>query len=417
MKQKNTNLITLLIIIGSLLLASVVIGSLSMNNSESKKSQNIINNVTNEITTKIVTYEDLTIEDVDQALTTAVKKVENSVIGINTKIMVYSNSKLVETGYGSGCGVVYKQEEVLDDDNNLVNYKYYCITNAHVVVPSKVEYESVNCYAYLGYDDIEILGTVLGYDIKADIAVMVFEYYGYIDPVTIADSDVLEKGQLVFAVGNPEGIEYYGTTTFGVVSAPHRYLSSDTDGDDIVDFYGEYIQHDAAINSGNSGGGLFNLKGELIGINNMKLVSSSIENMSFAITSKIAYAIATEYIEKGVEIVRPRLNVLGYEIRSLSEAQIEANPEILEIPTSIYNGEKPYGIYISEIGSGTLSSTSISKYDIILEVNDVKLTRTYILTAKLNSLVDGFKVGEEITIKYYDHLSKTVKTTTATLMA
>jgi len=411
-KQRNSYLIGAVVIVITLILASIIVASISINQRSGTK---IKNNVTNEITTTTVEYNDLTIEDVDSAITTAVKKVENAVIGVNVKVVVNNNGKNVETDYSSGSGVIYKREEV-KDGSKVVNYKYYCITNAHVVNVDEISSRitKVNVYAYLGYDDVEILANVVNYDVKADIALLTFEHYSLIQPVIVGDSSKLEKGQLVFALGNPEGIEYYGTTTFGVVSAPQRYLSSDTDGDGVNDFYGEYVQHDAAINAGNSGGGLFNLKGELVGINNMKLVSDKIENMSFAITSNVAYTIVTEYFEKGIEIVRPRFNVMAYEVRALSEAAIANNDEITEIP-NIYSGDAPYGIYVSQINPGTISKTPIQVHDIILEINGTKITRTYVLNAKLNSLVNGFKVGETVTIKYYDHVTKTIKTTTAVL--
>jgi len=72
-------------------------------------------------------------------------------------------------------------------------------------------------------------------------------------------------------------------------------MSDDTDGDKVPDFYAEYIQHDVAINPGNSGGGLFNIYGELIGINTLKLVNEKIDNMGFAIPSNVASIIVKNY--------------------------------------------------------------------------------------------------------------------------
>ena len=215
---------------------------------------------------------------------------------------------------------------------------------------------------------------------------------------------------MVIAVGNPDGYEYYGSVTFGVVSGPERYVSTDTDGDDTVDFSAEYIQHDVAINPGNSGGGLFTLDGKLVGINTLKLVDDSIDNMGFAIPSNVAKTIVVDYLEKGIEIVRPKLGILGYEIRALSSAQIESSEDIKDIP-DIYNGEAPYGIYVGDVTKGsTIASTPITAHDIVLSINGVKATRTHIINSKLNSLVDGFKVGETVIIEYYDRSSNSIKT-------
>ena len=141
--------------------------------------------------------------------------------------------------------------------------------------------------AVLASDDKEIKATLLGYDEKVDIAAFTFEFSKYIQPVEMADSKTLRKGSLVFAMGNPYGYEYYGSATMGIISNTERFVSTDTDGDEVTDFYCEYIQHDASINSGNSGGGLFTLDGKLIGINTMKLINGTIENINLINDSAI----------------------------------------------------------------------------------------------------------------------------------
>ena len=376
---------------------------------------NIKNDVTNNITNNVVTYDDLTITDVDKAIQVAVKKVESAVIGVTSNAVIKSGSgifsKETEAGYSTGSGVIYKQVPVYDGDK-LVNYIYYVVTNRHVVTlaeEDKAKYTGIKVYAYLGDEDIEIEAKVVGFDAKVDIALITFESPKYIEPVKFADSDKLEKGQLAIAVGNPGGYEYYGSVTFGVISSPERYISTDTDNDNTDDFYAEYIQHDVAINPGNSGGGLFNINGELIGINTLKLVDNTIDNMGFAIPSNVARNILVEYIEKGKLIQRPKLGVLGTEIRSLTSAIIENSEDIIDIP-NIYNGEKSYGIYVVEVYDGTtIAQTEIDKHDIILEINGIKLTRMYIVNSKLNSLIEGFQVGETVTIKYYDRSSNSIK--------
>lgn len=406
-KNKNIYVILGVAIIATLIVVSFIVYALSFNY-KPKKIENI---VVNEITNKVVHYEDLTINDVDKALTEAIKKVENQVVGVTVRAIIESEYGDVETNVGFASGIIYKREEI-KEHGVLTNYKYYCLTNAHVVNPTSYNVPYVvkefKYYAYFGYVDVEVKAEVLGFDAKSDIGVITFNYSTLIDPIKVMDSSEIQKGQLVFAVGNPYSYDYFGSATFGMVSSPLRYVSTDTDNDGISDFYAEYIQHDVAINEGNSGGGLFNLKGELIGINSMKIVTSTVENMSFSIPTNTAFNIIDNYIEKNVPIVRARLNVLGLEIRALTEAQIKANPEIEEIP-DIYNDQKPYGIYITRIDEGTVSKSPISVNDIILAVNDVEITRTYILTAKLNSLSDGFMVGDTLKIKYYDHITKEIK--------
>jgi S1-C subfamily serine protease len=104
---------------------------------------------------------------------------------------------------------------------------------------------------------------------------------------------------------------------------------------------------------------------------------------------------------------------LGIEVRSITESVIQRE-NLKEIP-DIYGDEQQYGIYVSGITeNGSIEGSGIEVDDIILEVDNIKITRTNIITAKLNSLVD-YKVGDVVTIKYYDRSSNSIKTTNVTL--
>jgi serine protease Do len=167
------------------------------------------------------------------------------------------NESEVNVSFGSG--VIYKREEIKKGDK-VTNYKYYVLTNRHVILEEGATADQkFVIYAYLGKEDLEIKADIVGYDTKVDIAVITFEYSKYIQPVKIADSDELERGNFVIAMGNYYGYDFYGSTTFGVVSGEKRYLSDDTDADGVDDFYSAFIQHDASINPGGSGGVLFNI--------------------------------------------------------------------------------------------------------------------------------------------------------------
>lgn len=407
-ERRNNHLLVLIPII-------LIIGGIFLLIYDFDKSANNTNNgnniVNNEITNTIVDYDKITVEDLDEAVQVAAAKVENAVIGVTSKAIKKVSGKNLEINYSIGSGVIYKKEEIKDDSGKIVDYLYYVITNRHVVTldSEHTEYSGLNLYIYLGDIDVEVPAHLVGYDEKVDIALLTFKHSKYIEPVEIANSDDLKKGQMVIAVGNPDGYDYYGSVTFGVVSGPERYVSTDTDGDNTTDFSAEYVQHDVAINPGNSGGGLFTLDGKLVGINTLKLVDDTIDNIGFAIPSNVAKTIVTEYLEKGIEIIRPKLGILGYEIRSLSSAQIETAEDIISIP-NIYGGEAPYGIYVGDVTKGsTIAGTDITQHDIVLSINGIKATRTHIINSKLNSLVDGFKVGETVLIEYYDRSSNSIK--------
>ena len=383
-----------------------------MSKKPSTPDQNVNNNVTNNITNEIVNVGDISLETIEEVLETTIKKVENSVIGIACKQVNFITDQLGhrithDDTESVGSGVIYKREEVKNDAGELINYNYYAYTNNHVVTGlHEDEGKEYHIYAYMGYEDVELPAEVLGKDPKQDLAVIKFQYSKYIEPVELADVSTLKKGNFVVAIGNPEGFDYFGSASFGIISNLNRYLSFDTDNDRVKDFTSRFIQTDTAINPGNSGGGLFTLDGKLVGINSVKLASKDIDNMGFAIPVDIVKA-ETEYLEAGKSIDRPRLGVTCISVRDLTvETMLKLG--IYELP-NIYNGENPYGILVTDLAErGSLVGTAIGKNDILLEAEGIKLTNNNILTSLLNSLTE-FKVGDIINLKYYDCSEGAVK--------
>ncbi|MGE0003100.1 MAG: S1C family serine protease [Candidatus Izemoplasmatales bacterium] len=183
--------------------------------------------------------------------------VNTSVVGVST----YQGT----TGVSLGTGVIYYYDSA--------NQEYYLVTNNHVV-------DGGDNYRIVFSDESYVTGTLLGVDANIDIAVLKFSASGLSRSFTVSnfgDSDALTPGTMVIAAGNPQGYMFYGSMTLGIVSGIHR----DVDGDGVV----QYIQHDASINSGNSGGPLYNLEGEIVGINVSKFASTDIEGMGFSIPS------------------------------------------------------------------------------------------------------------------------------------
>ena len=169
------------------------------------------------------------------------------------------------------------------------------------------------------------------------------------------------------ALGSPEGYEFYNSATFGIISHAKRYLADDTDGDNVADWDAEYIQHDVAINPGNSGGALINLEGKLIGINTLKLASTEIEGMGFAIPSNLVNKLIP-FLEEGKTPIR---YVLGITVVTVRDIINYNNPEYIDkIPEDINNG-----IYVGEVNPTGLSAGKLQADDIILKFNDVELWR------------------------------------------
>jgi len=181
--------------------------------------------------------------------------VKTSVIGVS--------SYLGTLGQAIGSGVIYNY--------NASTNTYYVITNNHVV-------EDGDNYRIVFEDGSYVVATLLGVDADIDIAILSFSANGLSKTITVSalgNSSAVTPGTVVVAAGNPQGYDFYGSVTLGIVAGVDR----DADGTGIVG----YIQHDAPINGGNSGGPLYTLTGEVIGINVSKLASTEIEGMGFSI--------------------------------------------------------------------------------------------------------------------------------------
>ncbi len=166
-----------------------------------------------------------------------------------------------------GTGVVYKYDDV--------NKLFYIVTNYHVV-------ENMNEYRIYFETEDQVEATLIGYDENVDIAVLTFQSMPLpvdVQVATFGSSDLVEVGEFVLAVGHPTGYDFFNSVTLGIISGLNRIIDSNA--------YVNYIQHDAAINSGNSGGPIFNLDGKVIGINVIKYATVDIEGMGFSIPSDL----------------------------------------------------------------------------------------------------------------------------------
>lgn len=215
-------------------------------------------------------------EQVSSVVEAVAQKVTPSVVGIRTTTSVTSFFGNQESS-GEGSGVIYKED-------GYIITNYHVISDATTGANSKIE-------VFLGSDvnSQSYEATVVGYNISSDLAVIKINARN-LPAVEVADSEALKVGQYVITVGNPGGLEFMDSVTYGVVSGVNRYVSTDSDV--------ALIQTDAAINPGNSGGALVNTKGELVGINSSKIVSEEFEGMGFAIPSNTVVEICDRIIEK-----------------------------------------------------------------------------------------------------------------------
>jgi serine protease Do len=266
-------------------------------------------------------------------------------------------------GFGTGSGVVYKQ----------VDNTFYLVTNDHVIDDYQtltIVYEQNGLLFEIQDENI----TVLGSDPVTDLAVLTFTSNEDFAVIEIADSYELELGQFVFAIGNPLGFDYYGTVTMGVISGLARYVQ---DGD----FNATLLQHDAAISPGNSGGALLNINGELIGINNMKLVEDNVSNIGFAIPSNTVTRITADLEDDGV-ITRPYLGISTY-------AQVNACG-------------LDFGVCVTVESGGAADEAGLIDGDVIIGYKTADMD-TFLDIYNFNDLKEAIlnsSVGDLVTIKY-----------------
>ena len=296
----------------------------------------------------------------ENALTAAdiAAKVKPSIVGI----VVYTNNS--GTAAGEGTGVIWEEDKT--------GTYTYIITCAHVISDSgikvRVQTESGTMY------DAEIVG----FDERTDLGVVRIKATG-LPKAELGDSDALRVGDNVFAIGNPGGVEFFGSFTGGYVSAIDRPVSSE------IGYTMKCIQHDAAINPGNSGGALVNVFGQVIGINSQKIAATDYEGMGFAIPMSSAKGIIEQLTQYGYIPNRPKLGISYYPVSASTQYSMIAQIEGLPAGTLI----------IDSIDSeSALANTKARRYDMIIAVNGQPLTTADILL----ELIENSQVGTKLTL-------------------
>jgi serine protease Do len=246
----------------------------------------------------------------------------------------------------------------------------YILTNYHVIKDA----DELNVII----DKKEYVARVVGSDPETDIAVVAIDAQN-LPTIRLGDSDKLEVGELVLAVGSPFDISLQHTVTSGIISAKGR--SNLSLGGNLT--YQDFIQTDAAINPGNSGGALVNIRGELIGINTAIYAGNGGGNVGigFAIPVNLAKQVMDDLISKG-RVVRGYLGVVvGTPDAELSEA---------------LNLKENAGAVISEVADGTpADKAGLKKYDVIIEVDGKKIEDHQ----RLTNLIATFNPGEKVSLK------------------
>lgn len=279
-----------------------------------------------------------------------------------------NNSSSSEQETGTGSGVIYKK----------ANGKAYIITNNHVVEGASKLTVSLS-------NGKEVEGKLLGSDSLTDLAVVEISADHVEKVASFGDSSSLKAGESVIAIGNPLGKDLSRTVTQGIISGVDRTVSVDTSAGQTEM---NVIQTDAAINPGNSGGALLNTKGEVIGINSMKISESGVEGIGFAIPSNDVKPIAEELMSKG-KIERPFIGI--------GMMDLEQVPENYQTGTLGLSGSQlNKGVYIRQVASGSpADKAGLKENDVIVSFNG-KETDTG--SALRNLLYNDAKIGDTVKV-------------------
>ncbi|UNC93699.1 S1C family serine protease [Candidatus Contubernalis alkaliaceticus] len=289
------------------------------------------------------------------AVVKAAEKVTPSVVGITNMAVAYDffqgDSRLQEVAGGSGV---------------IIDSAGYIATNNHVIADADEIVVTL-------YNGEELIAEVIGTDPATDLAVLKIEQTG-LPAASFSDSDKVLVGELAIAIGNPLGLAFQHSVTVGYISALQRSMR-------IGEQNFSFIQTDAAINAGNSGGPLVNAVGEVVGINTAKINITGVEGMGFAIPSNTVKKIVNDLIEHG-RIIRPWI---GIYIREIDEKIAEE----MQLPVG-------YGLIVEEvISGGPAQKAGLEPRDIITDIEGEKI-QTF---DRLREVINQYKVGQKVNIK------------------
>ena len=284
----------------------------------------------------------------------------NEVVGITTEVTYTNFFGQTSSSAVSGSGFIVSPDG-------------YILTNYHVI---EYAYKGNYAITVMLHDGTRYEASIVGVEDCNDIAVLKIDASG-LDPVTFGDSDKLSVGDDVYAVGNPLGELEFSMTT-GHVSALDRLITTE-DGSEAINMF----QIDAAVNSGNSGGPVYNANGEVVGIVTAKYSDTGVEGLGFAIPINDAAKIANDLITKGYVTGKAYMGV------SIDE-------RYNSMYSQYYN--MPIGAFVKSVESGSCAeSAGIQAGDIITRLGDVEITGY----SDLKQAIKQYSAGDSAELELY----------------
>ncbi|MCI9247299.1 MAG: PDZ domain-containing protein [Clostridia bacterium] len=330
------------------------------NNSSSTSDEN--NSNTSNINTQLISLQGYSDTGVGVA-----KKVQPSIVAITVEYSVNSIfNRTPSTATARGSGIIISEDGYILTNNHVINSSssnkdaFYEIGKANKVI--------VKLYN----DDTEYKGEIIGTDSQTDLAVIKIDKTD-LTAAELGDSDSVQVGEFSMAIGSPLGLD--NSVTAGIISAVNREVS-DEDGNKYV-----AIQTDAAINSGNSGGALVNSKGQVIGVNTLKLSGTSVEGIGFAIPINATKDIYNQLIQYS-KVKRPYVGISGID---LDKETAERNNLVI-------------GVYVKTVDDfSAAEKAGIKPGDVIIEAEGKKIKNM----DELNEIKNKKQIGDTLKLKIY----------------
>ena len=389
------------LVIVSVLLAVTMIGAtvISANAATNGLTESQIDAIVNTTTDQ---------SKIDSPFLSVVNHVRNSVVGVNNYA---TSTSYYGYGFGYGYGQPETRESLRGTGSGVVITEYgHVLTNYHVVDgASRVTVTT-------GTDEEEHEATVVGYDADLDIAVLEVKNLN-LEPVQLGDSDALQVGEYAIVIGNPLGERFSRSVSIGVVSGLGREVT-----DRSMDKYGRIstvtntmIQTDAAINSGNSGGGMFNLLGQLQGIPSMYALNSNggssfffstgeqADNIGLCIPINVAKPLITEVLKdyNNADKSADTRSQSGDSEEEHIDSPLYGKPHLGVTITTLSNSSRyglPAGAFVRAVEAGSPADDGGVKVgDIVVEMDGTVLDSQNALITKLN----GYHEGDQVQLKVY----------------
>ncbi|WP_060203314.1 S1C family serine protease [Sporosarcina koreensis] len=308
------------------------------------------------------------------SLSDMVEHASKGIVGLsnfkNTGNRFAGSSELSE--FGTGSGVIYK----IDGGDA------YIATNNHVI-------EGAGKIEVTLHGGEKETAELIGSDALTDLAVLKISSKQVDTALEFGDSDKLRAGDSVVAIGNPLSLDFSGTVTQGIISAPVRSIDVKTTAGN---WEMNVIQTDAAINPGNSGGGLLTTDGKVIGINSLKIAENGVEGLGFAIPSNEVVPLL-EQITKNGKIERPYIGVSLADLAEVPYMYVQNLPE-----------EVKGGVMVASVDPASAAGKAgLKEQDVITAINGTDISTSMELRKFLYSKLS---IGDKATLTVYSGSQK-----------